>query len=253
MIYTVIAFLLPGGVPVYTFSAILGLATAAGLAWSAWQAPPGRALRLVNAGLWALLGALVGGRAAFVAANWGYFNAHPVESIQVFSGGLSWPGALAGGLLALGFHADLTRQSPGRLADGLLPLAAALSMAVWLACWIDGYAYGPLASWGFPTRDEWGDLARRFPTQLLGAVLVLVSFWLVEQYGKRFHRPGQAACLGLLVLSLEFFALSFLRADPSVLFAGLRQEAWAALAFVGTFGLSLLVISQTGAQASGSR
>jgi prolipoprotein diacylglyceryltransferase len=238
-----IAFYLPGDVPIYIFSLLMGLAAMIGLAGVAWKAPPEEAHRYVDAGLWALAGALVGGRAGFVATNWQYFSAHLWESLQVFLGGFSWAGALAGGLLALGLVAWLSTASFWELACGLLPLLATLTISSWLSCWLIGCAYGPLAGnwWGIPSRDEWGEVALRLPVQLIGALLTLGLFWLLD-WGRDFMRsPGQVFNAALLGLSLIMLALSFVRADPLPEWQGLSLDFWAALAFAIFAGLSWLI------------
>jgi phosphatidylglycerol:prolipoprotein diacylglycerol transferase len=245
----VVAFYLPGDVAIYAYPLIVGLGVSFGLAWVAWKAPAKASLLRVNAGLWVLLGGLIGGRIAFVVINWRYYAANPLETLQVFQGGLAWPGVLAGALLTLAGFSALTRQSLGKLADGLIPLAATLVIAAWLGCWLEGCAYGPVTSgwWGLPASDEWGKITLRFPTQLLGAVLALATFWLLE-YGPDIldrgdeNVPGHTAGLGLVMLALEIFGLSFLRADPALYWAGMRLDAWAALGFalVGILALGLI-------------
>ncbi len=237
----------------YAYPLSIGLGVFFGLAWVAWKAPAKASLVRVNAGIWALLGGLVGGRAAFAVLNWGYFAAHPLEALQVFQGGLTWPGVLAGAMLALGGFSALSRQSLRKLADDLIPLAATLVVAAWLGCWLEGCAYGPAASgwWGVPASDEWGKIALRFPTQLLGAVLALVTFWLLEYSPAALDRdqrflPGQTASLGLVVLALQLFGLSFLRADPALYWAGVRLDAWAALGFAAIGGLALGLLIRRG-------
>jgi prolipoprotein diacylglyceryltransferase len=266
-----IAFYLPGGVPVYAFSLILGMATTFGLAWVAVRAAltgdSSRALQQINAGLWAGFGALVAGRLTFVLLQWAYFKHHLAQSLQVFRGGLSWPGALAGGLLALSFYALITAQkrntsrSPtafqrfNTLADDLLPLAGTLAVSVWLGCWLDGTAYGPLASdfapplniLGLPARDEWGQISIRMPVQLAGALITLALLWTLDRYRKARRskpNPGVTASLGLLGFGLEMFLLSMLRSDPGLFWAGLRADAWAALAFLLAGGIWRLAIQR---------
>lgn len=232
------------------FSVLLGLAAATGLVWVAWQAAPKQAEASVEMGLLALVGALAGARAAYVSVNLDYYKVHLAEVPQVWLGGLSAPGALAGAFLALVIGAVLSRRSLGRLADSLLPLAACLSVAAWLACWLDGCAYGFEGDgwWALPVRDEWGAVSHRVPVQLVGALSALVWFWLIDRIRHRLYWAGQAASLGLLGLSLEFMALSWLRADPGQVWHGLRLEAWGAAALVITavigFGATYLQKSQ---------
>lgn len=216
-----VAFYLPGYIPVYLSSLILGLGASLGLAWVAWVAAEQHKVRLLDAGLLALAGGLIGGRAGFVYLHWAYFQSHPIEILQVFRGGMSAAGALAGGFLALVLLAAISRQPFGILGYSQLPLAAAVTVSVWLACWLDGCAYGQETNawWGVPARDETGAITQRVPTQLIGALLTLVWFAALRaaQGASGGSLPGRQRLvvgLGFLGLSLELLLLSFFRADP---------------------------------------
>lgn len=227
------------------FSILIGVGVGAGLLWVMWQSAPRQCEHRLNAALWALGGALLGGRAAHVALLWPYYQAHLGEIPQVWLGGLDGAGALLGGMLGLLPAALVLRRPLGRLADALLPLLIAVSATAWLACWLDGSAYGAPASawWGVPARDEWGEVQRRLPLQLLGASGTLLLSWLVERLRAHLPHPGQAAALGLLGVSLILFGLSFLCADPSPLWGSLRPEAWLALSAALAALLGLLLAS----------
>ena len=103
--------------------------------------------------------------------------------------------------------------------------------------------------------DEWGVLTPRWPTQLIGALLALCLFWLLDRSRawpitpKWVKRPGNAAGLGVLGLSLEMLALSFLRADPAPGWNHMRLDAWAAL---GLAILSALTLTVTSVQRKGT-
>jgi phosphatidylglycerol:prolipoprotein diacylglycerol transferase len=225
------------------FSLVVGLGAALGLAWMAWQAPEKLAARRIDHGLWLLLGGMLGGRLAHVAMAWPYYAGRLFDIPQVWLGGFSGAGALAGGLLTLMLLAFTTRQPLGELADVYLPLAAVLGVSGWLACWWDGCAYGPetTAWWGLPARDEWGELASRMPLQLLAASLTLSLFWLVDRTRQHLRRAGQPACLTLFGLGLLIFVVSFLRADPSQTILGWRPEAWVGLAVSLLAGTAFLL------------
>lgn len=232
-----IAFSLPSGIPIYSFPLLLGLGATLGLVWVASQAPLNQTRLRIDAALWALLGGALGSRIAFVVVNWAYYRDHIWESLAIHQGGLSWPGAVIGGALVLPLAARLLDSSVGKLADAMLPLAASLAVSAWLGCWLTGCAYGPPANaiWGIPAVDEWGELASRWPTQLIGALLALGIFWLLDRSRAWsvtpawIKHPGSVASLALLGFSLEMLALSFLRADPSPGWQGLRLDAWSAL------------------------
>ncbi len=228
-----IAFYLPGNLPVYAFSLLLGLGAAAGLGWAIWHQNENRALHLIGVSLWSLAGALFAGRAAYVLMRWTYYHAHPEESFQFHLGGLEWYGAFTGGLICLALYAMLNQLSFFSLADSLTPQLMLVSLAAWLGCWLDGCAYGPesFAWWSLPIRDEWGVLGWRFPTQLLAALLTLALLWLVDRLRTRLHIPGLASGLAIIGLMAVIFASTFLRADPGRFWNELRIDAWAALAF----------------------
>jgi hypothetical protein len=62
--------------------------------------------------------------------------------------------------------------------------------------------------------------------QLVGAVLTLVILVVLELAIKRDWLPGLSALTGLVLLSAEILVLSFLRADPTPTWFGVRLEAW---------------------------
>ena len=227
------------------FSPLISLGTLSGLLLVAIRAPKKLTFRYIDAALGVLLSALVVSRLAYVFTNWTYFRLHAGEIVQVWLGGLSAPGALLGAFLGVAILRARRTFHLGPLADGLLPLLGTLSIAAWLGCWSDGTAYGaPSTAWyALPAVDEWGAIAARLPVQLLGALLNLLLFIGLEQVQVRLHRPGLAACLGLVGWGLIFFGLSFLRADPAQAWLGLRLEAWGALgvAAVGLVGITALL------------
>jgi phosphatidylglycerol:prolipoprotein diacylglycerol transferase len=243
----VIAFYLPGGVPVYLFSLVLGIGATIGLAWMMWQAPAKAAVATIDAGLWALLGGVLGGRAVFVLAHWTYFQDHLGEAPQVQLGGMDWPGALLGAGLAVAIYAGFTRKSLSVLLDNMVLLAGAVLVSAWLACWLDGCGYGrsSAAWWAVPARDEWGTYARRIPVQLIGALLTLGTLWIMDRRRTRVALSGQIAALTTLLLSLEYAVLSLWRSDPTHSWMGIRLDTWTAILMTILAGMALLWISLT--------
>jgi phosphatidylglycerol:prolipoprotein diacylglycerol transferase len=214
-----------------------------GLALVAWRSPAEYRTRYLDAGLWAMLGALICGRLAFVLTNWSYFKHNTVEIPLIYQGGFSWVGALLGGLLALALTAAIYQRPFGTLADALLPLLGTLSVSAWLACWLDGCAYGQTtdAWWGLPAKDEWGIISSRAPIQLIGALLSASLIGILIWGVVRRVSPGVATSLSIFGLSAIILLLSFLRVDPSQRWQGLRYDSWASLILLGISGLALLV------------
>jgi phosphatidylglycerol:prolipoprotein diacylglycerol transferase len=239
-----IAFYLPGRIPIYAYSIFIALGAGLGLAWITWRSSQKLASRQLEAGMWALVGGLMGSRAGFVAASWPYFQDHVLESFQFYRGGLGWPGALAGGLLALAVYAAFNRIPLAGLADDMLPLLATTAIGAWLGCWVAGCAYGIASDawWSLPSLDEWGVVAYRWPVQILGALLTVGLFALVERLlGRADHKPGYRAILSVLGLSFVLLATALLRGDPAILWNGARLEVWAALVYILLALLSLAI------------
>ncbi|MCH7663591.1 MAG: hypothetical protein IH859_06950 [Chloroflexi bacterium] len=83
-------------------------------------------------------------------------------------------------------------------------------------------------------------MAARVPVQLLAILLTSGVFWLASLLRKQTHTPGQAAGLFLLGVSIIYFTLTYLRADPIPVMVGLRWDAWAALGF-STIGFAYFI------------
>ena len=242
-----VAISLFGIIPIYTFPLILGVGSAAGLAWSVWRVAdlPKTARSWLDSGIIALAGALVGGRIGFVWLNWPYFQATPAEIPQFWLGGMTWWGAFAGSLIAIPFLARRSGTSTGDLADNLLPLMTSLVISTWLACWLTGHAYGAEvdAWWGVPAVDEWGIVIMRWPVQLVGALSGLGIHRLVEELRVRKWLPfsGLAANLQWIGISISILVLSPLRADPGPLWRGIRLDIWASLGLILLSCISILI------------
>jgi len=233
--------------PVYTFSLWIGFGVGTGLLWTVLPlaAIPRKAAQHFNAALICLLGALLGGRAGNVLLNWTYYQTSPLEIPQVWLGGLSWEGALVGGLVALPLAARCIRTSPFQLADVLRPLLVCLTASAWLASWMAGYAYSPetQAWWGLPVRDEWGGYAHRWPTQLAAAVTTLGLHALVQHMRTKrpLQEPGLAASLELGGMAAIILAVTPFQANVQPMWGNLPIATW--------FAAGMLILSMGAAGA----
>jgi len=189
-------------------------------------------LRAVDASLVAMCGSLVTGRAAYVAANWDYFQQYPWRAVRVWQGGLSWHGALVGALLAiLGYCA--IRSLPIQLVlTALSPSAAVLSIFAWLACLAGNQAYGQetfatqklLWKFSLELPDIYGTEAPRVAVQWLGVawgviVLATVTAIVFSRQWRRSTFPSWLALQGL-----GSAALSLVRADEVPMLGNWRVD-----------------------------
>jgi phosphatidylglycerol---prolipoprotein diacylglyceryl transferase len=122
--------------------------------------------------LWVTLGIILGGRIGYVLFyNPGYFAAHPLESLQLWKGGMSFHGGFLGCVLAVVLFAR--HRSISILSLGDLTCAAG-TIGILLGR-IANFINGEL--WGRPTDVPWaivfpsGGPLPRHPSQLYEAAL----------------------------------------------------------------------------------
>lgn len=217
------------------FSLILATGASFGLFRIALASRPSQRMVWLLAGLLTLAGGVIGARLGYVVLHSTYFSKHFFESFALWRGGLTWEGALGGGLLMLLLAKKIWQWSFFSLLDRLSLLLLPLGVAGWLACWLSGAAYGqplPVAAWwGIQAIDEAGLLALRTPVQPLGAISLLVFMGFTELVILQNQTVGWKGSLACLVFSADMLLFSFLRADPSQRWLGLRPESWAAILF----------------------
>lgn len=230
------------------FSWWIGLGAVFGLWNLARNAQPGQAVTRVNSGLVILTASLVGARLSYVALGFPYYFTYPLQIIQIWRGGFTWPGAVIAGLISIWLISRNQKCSFGRAADQHVSMLPPLIILTWMGCWQAGCAYGARMPdnilWAFPAVDETGQSLPRFPVQLIAAMLSLDFFWRVESSHLRPDQPGRRASLAGLALFSVLTLVSFLRADSAPRLLGLRYDAWlAAVCLVICIG-AFIIISQ---------
>jgi len=242
-----IAFNLPGQVSIYTFSLLVGAGASLGLFWTAQQSGLRNRQSYIAVGISALIGGFLGGRFGYALLNLDYFQDHLQETLLLPWGGLTWSGALLGMALAGWLASAYQHLSPLKALDLLFPMVAALSISLWLGCWMDGCAFGaPSSSWfALPARDDWGNLVSRFPLQLLGALLGFLTILLFDRIRPLLPGPGTAGSFGLFLLAIQSLWLTTHRADPIPFIRAMRADLLAAYAFtILSFLLFVIAIAR---------
>jgi phosphatidylglycerol---prolipoprotein diacylglyceryl transferase len=203
---------------------------------------------VLDLGLWAILGGIVGGRAGFVLVNWGVFAGDWARVVRIWEGGLSFHGAFVGGLLVMAAFAWSRRWEGAATvwlyADAITPGLALGIVFGWAACLMGGCAYGSLGEgpgYAF-LPDIYGVEASRFATQAVGLAFTLVlfvAFWLLRD---RWLFPGASFMTYVLLYFVGHFFLELTRGDEA-LYAGLwRLGQVIDLVFVFVAGLGLLAM-----------
>jgi phosphatidylglycerol---prolipoprotein diacylglyceryl transferase len=193
---------------------------------------------VADGALWIGTAALVGGRLLFIAQNGlADIAAHPAHIFMVWTGGLSFYGGLAGGLVAIVVFAR-RRGIAWRLVADVAAPAAALGQAIGhVGCLIGG------DSSGIPTDLPWAVVYRNpgamaplgiplHPTQAYEAIALAGLFLVLWAVRRRVAtRPGTLTAIYLGGLAVIRFLLFFLRDEPAVLL-GLKTAQWIGVGIV---------------------
>jgi prolipoprotein diacylglyceryltransferase len=132
----------------------------------------------------------------------------------------------------------------GGIALLLAPSLALFSSFGWLACWLDGCAYGRQATAGLLVADlpdSFGVFALRYSTQLLALVVCLLIFTLtlaIRQYRSIHWLPW----LTLLLLSAGRLVVTLLRGDSVPMLGLIRVDTIAEVLLIIFCLLAILVI-----------
>jgi len=201
----------------------------------------------LDAGLWVIVGGILGGRIGFVVTNLEVFSENWIRALRIWEGGLSFHGAVLGGLAVLILVGYLQSRSPSyllKLADALtLSLAVGLVFG-WIGCLLGGSVYGAIGKgFGYALLpDLYGVEASRFATQAVGAsfsLVLLAVFWLLR---RRWPFSGAAFLMLLLLYFTGAFFLEFTRGDEAIYVSGWRLAQIVDLALVVLAGAGLLVL-----------
>ncbi|WP_420644811.1 prolipoprotein diacylglyceryl transferase family protein [Candidatus Leptofilum sp.] len=218
---------------VYSFTAVFAIGLL--LSWGITQQRSHKQAlpHWLDAALATLIGGWLGARLTFVLLNWDYFAERPSELVQLWQGGLTAYGGLAGGLLGLGLWCWWRKRPFLPYATLFSPALLLLIITGWAACWIEGCAYGVETTLGLFSAnlpDHFGVFTVRYQTQLLGVSLNLLLLLLVYLPTRKLTNLPLFP-LTLISANLIHFALTFLRGDAAPVLLGWRLDSWLALLF----------------------
>ncbi len=230
----------------YSYTVVLGLGLAVGIGLTAWFVKKDEGERSypgwLDGLLISLLAGLVGGRIAFVWANWSYYLEAPDEIVLVWQGGLSYHGGLVSALLTYWLWSIWIKRN-GRIRDLknrdsqnqvsfiayaalIMPGFVLAHLFGWLACWLEGCAFGRETVLSFLAADlpdSFGVFAVRYQTQLLGFGLTIAVF-LITLYLRNKLERGRFFWLTFGLLSVSQGLITLLRGDPVPLVDSYRLD-----------------------------
>jgi len=236
-------------IPTYTVLLDLGLILGLLLTYYEGKRQLDRGTLALDFGLWVVIGGILGGRIGYVLANWSVYSEDWASVIRIWEGGLSFHGAVLGGLLVMILFAYLHRRNENpvpfwQLADVLTP-GLALGIAFgWAACLMGGCAYGILGEgFGYAILpDLYGVEASRFATQAVGlgySLLLFLGVWLMR---RRWPFAGASFLLYALLYFAGQFFLEFTRGDEAIYVGPWRLAQVLNLVLALAAGVGLLLL-----------
>lgn len=143
---------------------------------------------LYNTAFFGVLGGVVGARAVYVATNWAAYAASPLDIFRIDQGGLSFHGAIIGGVLAAAWYLRRKRYSVWLFLDLTVPGVAFGVFLVRIANLINGEVLGRF-------NEIWFD---RHPAQLVGSAIGLVLLAIHNRLARK--RPPAGYLFGSFVM-----------------------------------------------------
>lgn len=210
-----------GPLTVHWFGVALAVAFLAALWTAAGRAPrigiPGE--KISDAGLWLILGAVLGARTLYVATYWESFAGQPVwEIFMIQRGGLVFYGGLAGAALACIIFAKVQKLALWKMADIFAP-SIALGYAIGrFGCLFNGCCFGRECSlpWAvhFPPDHATAGVPLH-PTQIYDSLLSLGLYALLAWLYRQKKFDGQVFAIYLIAYAALRSFVELFRGDYS--------------------------------------
>ncbi len=213
-----------GNLSVSSFGVFLALGFLLGifLIWRlarAWDLDEERVLDLV---LLAFLGGLAGARVYFAIENWQYFAVNPLNLILINKiPGFSFWGGFLGGWLTLYLLARRKRLDFWQLADiASIGLLGGLVLSG-VGCFLGSCNTG-IVSKAFFAVTQVGALGKRWPVQIIEALLLTVVLSKIWSQATRFHQRGKIVSMTLILVGGTKLILEPLKQNHSeIIFSGM--------------------------------
>ncbi len=196
----------------------------------------------------AIVGGILGARAMYVAANWGYFSENPGEIIRIDQGGLVFYGGFIAASLAIIGMARVRKIPVLKLGDfaiSALPLGHAFGR---IGCLLNGCCYGSACDlpWALFTADRW-----RHPVQGYEALFNLALFFFLRHRLLKEKSYGWLIATYLIAYGAWRFFIEFWRGDARMPgFLGLDAAQTLSLALVLTGAILALILRARNARAA---
>lgn len=197
--------------------------------------------------LWMIPGAIIGARIYYVAFQWGYYSAHPLDMIKIWQGGLAIHGGVIAGILAVYLFSRWKKIAFWALTDSI-SLSLILGQAIGrIGNLMNGDAYGVPTTlpWGihFPANSPAGMAypgQATHPSMIYEMILNLLIFTLLWKLRKRGYKDGFLTSMYFILYSIDRSIVSFTRGDSLWLGPIRAAHAISAVLVIGFLAFILL-------------
>lgn len=206
-----------GPLTLHSYGLLIAIGVLSSLFWMTQVArklgfPPGE--KVFDLVFVVVLAGFIGARLFYVAQEWPWYRAHPLEIFQIWKGGLVYYGGMVASFIGFFLYVRLVRLPFLASSDFIIPFIALTHAFGRVGCFLNGCCYGKVCDlpWAvkFPLLPQ-----PVHPTQAYEAVLNLALFgFLVWRYPRR-RFPGEVTSLYLIVYPAGRFLLEFLRGDQA--------------------------------------
>jgi prolipoprotein diacylglyceryl transferase len=228
-----------GPIPIHVYGVLLaiGVVVATVIAGRRWVRWGHERREFDDVVVWIVLGGIIGARLYHVATDYEKFEGDWLRVFEIWRGGLSIWGVMAGGLLGVIVACRIRHIEIPLMTDAIVPgLLVAQAIGRW-GNWFNQELFGE------PTTLPWGleiDPAHRpagyhayatfHPTFLYESIYCLALVALLLWVERRWRlRTGQSTALYLAGYCFGRFWLENLRIDEAKVIGGLRVNAWVSL------------------------
>lgn len=235
-----------GPLPIHAYGLLLavGVLVAAKIAETRWVRRGYGRKDFTDLAIWVVIGGVVGARIYHVISDNQLFRDDWLKVFEIWKGGLSIWGVIAGGAIAVIVVTKLRHLDTLALMDCIAPgLLAAQAIGRW-GNWFNQELFGG------PTDLPWGleispgnrpagfvNVETFHPTFLYESLYCLFLLGVLLAVERRFRlRKGQAFALYLAMYTFGRFFFENLRVDPANEIFGMRVNAWMSI-LVFLFGV----------------
>ena len=238
-----------GPVTVYSYGFMLALAFVLGTALAQDRArkqgiDPNKVLDLVFS---ILVSSIVGARAFFIAINWQYYKADPLDIFKVWEGGLVFYGGFILAFCVAFWFMKKNGLPAWKIVDIMSPSVALGITLGRIGCYLNGCCYGRVSeTWGvsFPGRDNPPAFAQQVADGLIPSYAVCSLPVLPAQLYSALH--GLLIFAALLILEkykrfdgFEFWAMVLLYSSGRFFIEGIRYYETSSM--IGGFTVSQVI------------